>query len=53
MEIMGTNFTITLGSWRFRLGFAVEDVDMPPVPQEMPPHHVRIVKDDAYSRREA
>lgn len=52
MEIMGTNFTITLGSWRLRLCFAVEDVDAPAPAREMP-HHVRVVPDDAYSRREA
>ena len=51
MEIMGTNFTITLGSWRFRLCFAVEDVDMPAPQHETAPHHVRLVRDDAYSSR--
>ena len=37
MEIMGTNFSITLGSWRLRLGFAIEDVDMPAQAKERPP----------------
>lgn len=54
MEIMGTNFSITLGSWRLRLGFAIEDVDVPAAAKEPPPHRVRIVPEDAYySRREA
>jgi hypothetical protein len=55
MEIMGTNFSITLGSWRLRLGFAIEDIDVPAPVKEQPPHRVRIVPDDAhyYSRREA
>jgi hypothetical protein len=55
MEIMGTNFSITLGSWRLRLGFAIEDTDAPAPPKEQPPHRVRIVPDDSqhYSRREA
>jgi len=52
MEIMGTNFTITLGSWRLRLCFAIEDVDAPEREKDAP-HHVRIVADEAYSRREA
>lgn len=52
MEIMGTNFTITLGSWRFRLCFSVEDVDVPEATRYAP-HHVRVVPDEAYSRREA
>jgi hypothetical protein len=55
MEIMGTNFSITLGSWRLRLGFAIEDVDASAPAKEAPPHRVRIVPEDAtyYSRREA
>ncbi|HTV94255.1 MAG TPA: hypothetical protein VMG98_16250 [Verrucomicrobiae bacterium] len=53
MEIIGTNFSITLGSWRLRLGFAVEDIDTAPQAKDVPPHHVRIVTEDAYSRREA
>jgi len=52
MEIMGTNFAITLGSWRLRFALAIEDVDAPQSAKEAP-HHVRIVTDDAYSRREA
>lgn len=55
MEIMGTNFSITLGSWRLRLGFAIEDVDMPAPAKEPPPHRVRVVPEDMpyYSRRQA
>ncbi|HTZ54443.1 MAG TPA: hypothetical protein VMB20_05220 [Candidatus Acidoferrum sp.] len=55
MEIMGTNFSITIGSWRLRLGFAIEDIDAPIPAKEQPPHRVRIVPEDAsyYSRREA
>jgi hypothetical protein len=52
MEIMGTNFTITLGSWRLRFCLAIEDTDAPQ-PMQPSPHHVRVVTDDAYSRREA
>lgn len=51
MEILGTNFAITLGSWRLRLSLAVEDVDAP-VPAKTPaPHRVRIISEDDYSRR--
>ncbi len=53
MEIIGTNFSLTLGSWRLRFGFAVEDIDTPPQAKDAPPHHVRIVPEDTYSRREA
>ncbi len=53
MEIFGTNFSITLGSWQLRFGFSVEDVDVAPQAKEPPPHRVRIISDDTYSRREA
>jgi hypothetical protein len=52
MEMLGTNFSITLGSWRLRLGFALEDIDAPVPVRDTPPHRVRIVHED-YSRREA
>jgi len=50
MEIMGTNFSLTLGSWRLRLGFSIEDVDTPTPAKEAPPHRIRIVNEDAYYR---
>jgi hypothetical protein len=53
MEILGTNFSITLGSWRLRFNFAVEDIDTPMQMKEPPPHRIRIVEDAPYSRREA
>jgi hypothetical protein len=37
MEIIGTNFSITLGSWRVRLGFAIEDMDDVEPPQVTKP----------------
>ncbi len=52
MEILGTNFSITLGSWRFALRFAVEDVDAPVRTKDVP-HRMRVVRDDAFSHREA
>lgn len=52
MEIIGSNFSITLGSWRVRFGFAVEDIDGAPQTKEPPPHRIRILSEDAYSRRE-
>ena len=52
MEIIGTNFSVTLGSWRLRFCVAVEDVDIPAQTKDAP-RHVRIIHDDAYSRREA
>ena len=41
MEIIGTNFCITLGSWKLRFNFVIEDTDMPVPPPQTRPHHVR------------
>ena len=51
MEIFGTNFSITLGSWRLRFCVALEDTDMPVPPKAAAPHRVRIVPEDEFSRR--
>ncbi|MEO9171189.1 MAG: hypothetical protein ABI282_05600 [Candidatus Baltobacteraceae bacterium] len=51
MEILGTNFALTLGSWRLRFCFTVEDVDAPEPPKVRTPHRVRIVPEDDYARR--
>ncbi|HET9030574.1 MAG TPA: hypothetical protein VFN49_10370 [Candidatus Aquilonibacter sp.] len=54
MEILGTNFAITLGSWRLCFRLAVEDVDAPaPAAKAHVPHRVRIVEEDTYARRRA
>lgn len=53
MEILGTNFSITLGSWRMRFCVAFEDVDAPEPAKPPAPHRVRIVRDDEYQRRNA
>jgi len=53
MELFGTNFAITLGSWRLSFRIALEDVDAPVGPQKPAPHHVRIVNDEDFSRRNA
>ena len=50
MEILGTNFSITLGSWRLRFCFAVEDVDEPVPVKTRPPHRVRVIPEDEFVR---
>lgn len=53
MEIIGSNFCVTLGSWRLRIGFMLEDTDGP-APQKPPiPHRMRVVPEDEFLRREA
>jgi len=53
MELFGTNFAITLGSWRLRFVVALEDIDAPVAPGQPTPHRVRVVTDDEYARRNA
>lgn len=53
MEILGTNFAITLGSWRLRFCLAVEDVDAPAPPQPQTPHRIRIIEEEPRARRRA
>jgi hypothetical protein len=51
VEIIGTNFTLSLGSWRLRFVFALEETDERPKEKIRPPHRVRIVPaEDEYVR---
>ena len=50
VEILGTSFTISLGSWRFRLAVAIEDTDDVPKQKVRPPHRLRVVPEDEYVR---
>jgi hypothetical protein len=52
MDILGTNFSITLGSWRLRFCLALEDVDAPAVPQQTIPQRLRFVSEEDYARRQ-
>lgn len=41
MEFIGTQFNLTLGNWRVRFAFAVEDVEeQPPTPAQKTPHRL-------------
>jgi len=53
MELFGTNFAITLGSWRLCFRLALEDVDAPAAPVRPTPHRVHVVNDEEYARRNA
>ena len=50
MEILGTNFTLSLGAWRLRFVLALEDADAQPLPKVPPPHRVRVVHEDEFVR---
>ena len=50
MEILGTNFTLSLGAWRIRFILSIEDTDSQPVPKPHPPHRMRVVPEDEYVR---
>jgi hypothetical protein len=51
--IFGTNFSLTLGSWRLSFNIAVDDIDAPVAKVAKPPHHVRIIREHNYSQRKA
>ncbi len=50
VEIIGTNFTLTLGAWRLRFMLAIEDQDERPKEKVRPPHKLRVVPADEYVR---
>lgn len=50
MEIIGTNFSLTLGSWRLRFVLAVEEAEERPKERIKPPHRLRVVPEDEYVR---
>lgn len=50
MEIIGTNFTLSLGSWRLRFVLAIEDNEETPKEKLRPPHRLRVVPEDEYVR---
>lgn len=50
MEIIGTNFTLSLGAWRLRFVLAIEDIEEKPKERVQPPHRLRVVPEDEYVR---
>ncbi|HEY6486086.1 MAG TPA: hypothetical protein VIX83_06870 [Candidatus Cybelea sp.] len=50
MEIIGTSFTLALGSWRLRFVLAIEDSDEKLKERAAPPHRLRVVPEDEYVR---
>jgi hypothetical protein len=48
VEIIGTNFTLSLGAWRLRLVLALEESDDRPQEKTRPPHRLRVVPEDEY-----
>jgi hypothetical protein len=50
VEIIGTNFTLALGSWRLRFVLALEETDERPRERIKPPHRLRVVPEDEFVR---
>jgi hypothetical protein len=50
MEIIGTNLTLSLGSWRLRFVLALEEIDERRPEKVRPPHRLRVVPEDEYVR---
>ena len=47
MELFGTKFTLSLGTWKLRFVLMLEDEQQPvqPPATEHRPHHIAIVRD--------
>jgi hypothetical protein len=50
MEILGTHFSLSLGSWRLRFVLAIEETDDRPAEKTRPPHRLRVIPEDEYVR---
>jgi hypothetical protein len=50
VEIIGTNFCLSLGAWRLRFVLALEERDDRPQEKVRPPHRLRVVPEDEYVR---
>jgi hypothetical protein len=50
MEIIGTNFSLSLGAWRLRFVLAIEEAQEQPKERIRPPHRLRVVPEDEYVR---
>jgi hypothetical protein len=50
MEILGTHFSLSLGSWRLRFVLAIEEADDRPAEKARPPHRLRVIPEDEYVR---
>ncbi|MGC1380927.1 MAG: hypothetical protein WA814_07875 [Candidatus Baltobacteraceae bacterium] len=50
MEIIGTHFTLSLGAWRLRFAFAIEETEEQPKERVRPPHRLRVVPEDEFVR---
>jgi hypothetical protein len=50
VEIFGTNFTLSLGTWRLRFVLALEENDDRPQEKVRLPHRLRVVPEDEFVR---
>lgn len=50
VEIIGTNFTLSLGAWRLRFVLALEETEDRPKEKVTPPHRLRVIPEDEYVR---
>lgn len=51
MDLIGTNFSLTIGTWRLRLGVAIEDTTMPEeLPRAAYAQRPRFVREEEFTR---
>jgi len=48
VEILGTHFTLSLGTWRLRFVLAIEENEEQTKQKVRPPHRMRVVPEDEY-----
>ncbi|MDQ2663518.1 MAG: hypothetical protein M3Y18_05725 [Candidatus Eremiobacteraeota bacterium] len=50
MDLFGTKFTLTIGTWRFRFVMMLEDTIEEQAPPARTPHHVRAMRNAQHVR---
>jgi len=50
MEILGTNFTLTLGGWRLRLVLSIEETEAVSPQGRTASHHLAVIKESNEAR---
>jgi hypothetical protein len=50
VEIIGTNFSLSLGVWRLRFVLAIEEIEDGPKERLRTPHRLRVVPEDEFVR---
>lgn len=51
MDLIGTQFSLTLGSWRLKFGLSIEDTSLKEeLPRQYAAHRPRFVREEEFTR---